>query len=99
MSAIPGGTCWNCGAQLTTLDYGRSDTCRGCGRDTKVCRNCEHYEPGHHNECREPQAERVVEKERSNFCDYFRPRAAGQPGGAPSRDALKAAAESLFRKK
>jgi hypothetical protein len=39
-----------------------------------------------------------VEKERSNFCDYFKPRQEGG-SGAPARDALKAAAEALFKKK
>jgi hypothetical protein len=24
-----------------------------------------------YNECREPSAERVVDKEKANFCDYF----------------------------
>jgi hypothetical protein len=92
------GNCWNCGEGLTMLDYGRQDTCRKCGRHTRACRNCEHHEPGAHNDCRENQADRVVEKERFNFCDYFRPRAqAGQ--GAASRDAMRAAAEALFGKK
>lgn len=94
-----GGVCWSCGAGLTALDFGRGDTCPRCGRDTKVCRGCEHYDTGHHNECREPQAERVVDKERSNFCDYFRPKVSGPANATPSRDALKAAAEALFRKK
>jgi hypothetical protein len=72
--------------------------CPQCGRDTRTCRGCEHYERGAHNDCREPQAERVVDKERANFCDYFRPRA-GAGAGAATRDAMKAAAEALFRKK
>jgi hypothetical protein len=91
------GKCWHCGVALTSLDYGRQDTCRKCGRDTKVCRNCEHYERGVNNDCREDQAERVVDKERSNFCDYFRPSDKSQ-GGAQARDAMKVAAEALFKK-
>jgi len=63
-----------------------------------VCKNCGFYEPKAHNECHEPQAERVLEKERSNFCEYFKPRTGGG-SGAPTRDALKAAAEALFKKK
>lgn len=98
MSSTLGGNCWHCGAALTHLDYGRGDTCRGCGRDTKTCKGCEHYDRSSHNECRENQADRVVEKERSNFCDYFRPKS-GSGSGAGSRDALKAAAEALFKKK
>ncbi len=97
MTSLTGGTCWSCSANLTALDYGRQDICRKCGRDTKVCKNCEHYEPGAHNDCRESQADRVVEKERSNFCDYFKP--SSRSGGTSNRDAAKAAAEALFRKK
>jgi len=97
MAIVP-GNCWHCGADLTALDYGRQDTCRKCGRDTRVCKNCGFYERGAQNDCHESQAERVVEKERSNFCDYFRSKTGGG-SGAPSRDALKDAAEALFKKK
>lgn len=96
--AETGGNCWHCGATLGPLDYGRADTCRSCGRDTRVCKGCVHFDAGAHNQCHEPSAERVTEKERSNFCDYFRPRS-GAGSGAASRDALKAAAETLFKKK
>jgi hypothetical protein len=51
------------------------------------------------NQCRESSADRVVDKERSNFCDWFKPRAGGGGTGAPSRDSMKAAAEALFKKK
>ncbi len=99
MSGTSGGSCWNCGAALTALDYGRADSCRKCGRDTRVCKNCFFYDPVTHNECREPQADRVVDKERANFCDYFRARDAGAGAQATSRDSMRAAAEALFKKK
>lgn len=95
MNLDKGGTCWNCGNALTALDYGRQDTCRKCGRDTKVCKNCEFYDRAYNNECRESQADRVVDKEKANFCDYFNPRSGGS-GSGQSRDALKAAADALF---
>ena len=98
MSLITGGNCWSCGAELGPLDYGRADTCKKCGRDTKTCKGCIFYDRGVNNECRETQAERVIEKERSNFCDYFEP-ASGAGAGGVARDAAKAAAEALFRKK
>jgi hypothetical protein len=91
------GKCWGCGTDLTALDYGRADRCKTCGKDTKVCRNCTFYDRSYNNECREPQAERVVDKERSCFCEYFNPSTTG--GSGPTRDALKSAAEALFRKK
>jgi hypothetical protein len=99
MSVTHGGTCWYCAATLTPLDYGRADSCRKCGRDTRVCKGCEFYDPSYNNECREPQADRVVEKEKSNFCDYFKP--ASRAGTDPnrSREVMRAAAEALFKKK
>ena len=33
---------------------------------------CEYYDPHSYNECREPIAERVLDKEKANFCDSFR---------------------------
>jgi len=92
------GNCWHCGKALTALDYGRADRCPGCGRDTKTCKGCQRYEAGAHNDCRESSAERVVDKERSNFCDWFRPRA-GVGVGGKTQDAMKAAADALFKKK
>lgn len=99
MSMTLGGACWHCGATLTPFDYGRADTCRKCGRDTRVCKGCQFYDKSFNNECRESQAERVVEKERSNFCDYFKPGSQSPSQVAASRDAMKAAAEALFKKK
>ena len=95
MTIKNGGNCWHCGAQLTPLDYGRQDSCRQCGRDTRVCKNCEFHDRSSNNECRESQADHVTDKEKSNFCDYFNPRSGGG-GNAKSRDELKAAADALF---
>jgi hypothetical protein len=64
--------CFSCGSQLDARDKpGRADTCPACDADVHCCRNCQFYDCGSYNECREPQAERVLEKDRSNFCDYF----------------------------
>ena len=92
------GSCWSCGNSLTPLDYGRQDTCKKCGKDSRVCKNCVHHDPSAHNECHENQADRVLEKERSNFCDYFSAKDAYLGNKATSKDQLKAAAEALFKK-
>jgi hypothetical protein len=96
-----GGNCWYCGNPLSRLEYGRQDSCTKCGRDTKTCKGCFFYDPNSHNECRENQADRVVDKERANFCDYFKPRAsaAGASPGPSPKDLQRAAAEALFKKK
>ncbi len=43
-------------------------------------------------------AERVVDKERANFCEYFVPGREGR-AGASSGSADRAALENLFKKK
>lgn len=93
------GNCWNCGFALSENHYGRQDSCPECGRDTKTCKGCSFYDRSYNNECKETQADRVVEKEKANFCDYFKPalKSAGT-GAAPGKAELKAAAEALFKK-
>ncbi len=55
----------------------RSTLCAGCGRELRICLNCDFYSPGAHWDCRETVGEPVADKERANFCDYFRPAASG----------------------
>jgi hypothetical protein len=75
----------------------RSDTCSHCGRDLHCCLQCKFYDPGSYNECIEVSAERVVDKERANFCDYFVLRGAKESQfGRKAR--AKRALEDLFRK-
>ncbi len=92
------GRCWNCGAELISSDYGRENNCLKCGKPTRVCRNCRWYAPGRANECEEPVAERVMEKERPNFCDFFEPtEAVGEGGTASSAPDLLKSAEDFFK--
>ncbi|MBI5242567.1 MAG: hypothetical protein HY922_02645 [Elusimicrobia bacterium] len=96
------GNCHHCGKLLNAEDYARGTLCPGCRRETRCCRNCEFYSPSCNNLCREPQAELIVDKEKSNFCEFFRPRAGG-PDEAPEerrpKPSAKAAFDALFKKK
>ncbi len=92
-------SCYRCGNSLDDLPVpiGRRESCSKCGFDVKVCKNCVHYDINSYNECREPMAERVVDKEKSNTCDYFRLGA----GVKESQDAAAAALkrlDDLFKK-
>lgn len=73
--------------------------CEACGRDLHVCLNCAHHDASSYNECREPGAERVLERDRANRCDVFRPED-GASGNAPvdERAKAKAALDALFSK-
>ncbi len=96
--------CYRCGrsaALATDRRVGVRAACEGCGADLHVCRGCVHHDPGAYNECRESSAERVLDKERANQCDYFAP-GEGQGGVAvsPTSEAHHARAEleRLFKK-
>jgi hypothetical protein len=86
------GACHRCSAEVGVSAVGVRDVCERCSAYLHCCRNCEFYEPGVHNDCREPNAEVVADKEQGNFCDYFRlsfapGAAAGSVGGSVrSRD-------------
>jgi hypothetical protein len=69
--------CWKCGASLAelSLPLRRLDECKRCGAELHVCRMCVDYDTSKAKSCREPIAEEVKDKERANFCDYFKPRA------------------------
>src|SRR4051812_17238601 len=78
----------------------RRDTCLKCGFDLHVCLNCHFYDKNAHRECRESLQEAVKDKEKSNFCDLFRPRSTLSTGSSTSgRENLLNAAEALFKKK
>lgn len=80
---------------------GRRDTCPHCDRDLRCCRQCHFYDPGAYNECKEVSAERIVDKERANFCDYFLVKGTKKAGvrGANRTVEAKKALEALFKKK
>ena len=65
--------CWKCRKEIAIEKPVRGDECPLCHADLHVCKACDFYENGAHNDCRESSADMVTDKERANFCDYFRP--------------------------
>jgi hypothetical protein len=95
-------TCAGCGADLGRVErVGRRETCPSCRADLRACRQCRFYDPASANACREPQAERVADKTRANFCDYFvvAERVAVAVASGSSTDAARAALERLFTRR
>ena len=76
-------TCFSCGAQLPERIY-RNTICESCGADAKVCLNCGFLDESAQWQCRETIPEAVREKDRANFCDYFRPATRPRGGGSAS---------------
>ena len=84
--------CYRCGTSLAalTLPISRQDECPSCANYLHVCRMCEFHDPNVPRQCTEDDAEEVFEKEKLNFCDWFKP-------GTRVFDANRAAEESRAR--
>ncbi|MCP4500166.1 MAG: hypothetical protein GY822_09425 [Deltaproteobacteria bacterium] len=51
------------------------DECEGCSADLHVCKACRFYDRYASDECRESSAEAISVKDRSNLCEFFKPKA------------------------
>ena len=98
MHKIDNLRCWRCGQALDDepLPLARAAACGQCGADLHVCRMCEFFDPGVANECREPVAERVVNKVRANFCGYLKPRPDAYVAPDAARGEAARGLEALF---
>lgn len=95
--------CQKCKGEIVfDVKMQRTDTCPHCATDLHSCKNCQHWDPGAYNECKEHIAEHVPDREAANRCTFFT--FANHAGGAPDDaaakiDAQKAKLEALFKKK
>jgi len=95
--------CHNCGKSFE-LDgkssISRKEECPHCSADIHCCLMCRFYSQSSYNECTEPVAERITEKEKANFCDYFSISSGdGIQSTKNSRNQQLEAAAALFKKK
>lgn len=92
-------TCHFCNRELRLpAKLARTDSCPHCQSDLHCCRNCRFYDPGFNNQCREPAAEWVADKEKANFCEFFELRDAPPMEPAASKRDTRATFDSLFKK-
>ncbi|MEX0963567.1 MAG: hypothetical protein WDZ52_05935 [Pseudohongiellaceae bacterium] len=91
--------CWKCGTVLHNLllPFSRYEECSTCNADLHSCLCCKHYAANLADSCREDRAEFVLEKDKANFCDFFRvnPKAYNKPDDAAAKEA-KARLAELF---
>ena len=91
--------CYRCGESLAalTLPLSRQDECPGCRNYLHVCKMCVHFDARVPRQCREDGADEVKEKDRLNFCDWFKPsETAFDPDRKSEEDQARAALEDLF---
>jgi len=89
--------CWKCGESLASLSLPlrRLDVCPACRAELHVCKLCVDYDTSRAKQCREPTIEEVRDKERANFCDYFKPKL--KAWIKPDTAALEAAKSELSK--
>lgn len=89
--------CWKCGSMLkhVLLPFSRYEECSICKADLHVCLSCHHYDPRVNDACREDRAEFVLDKDKANFCDYFKvnPRAHKSKDSTEAEQARRKLAE------
>jgi len=87
MSSEPDLVCWKCGTSLAvfSLPLQRLEVCPACDSELHVCRLCRSYDLNAIDQCTEEDAEEVQDKERANFCDYYKP----WPGAYRVQDSSK----------
>lgn len=92
--------CYRCKNELVfDVKLGRKDTCPHCAVDLHCCKNCEHWDPSAHNQCKEHVAEYIPDRERANFCTFFTFRSGEPEDKSAQVTKAKAALDALFKKK
>jgi len=95
----PPRRCQGCGTVIDLPEpIGRRESCPSCGADLHACVQCTFHDPSAPNECREPEAERVLSKEQANFCELFRLSRAEGGGRRSEAEAARARLDALFKK-
>lgn len=94
-----GFSCWKCATAIEELlmPVARLAKCKACKADLHVCKMCRFYDPTVSNSCAEPVAEKVTDKQRSNFCGYYQPDPeASLKSAKPGASAAKSQLDALF---
>jgi hypothetical protein len=91
-------TCWKCGGALgdIPLPLARLAECPHCRAQLHVCRQCVFYDPAVGQQCREPVAEAVSDKQRANFCGYFQLKPNAHSPSPDQTAASRAGLDALF---
>lgn len=103
--------CARCGTAMTLAAAVAADArCANCGSDIHSCTNCNSFDTGAPNQCRQAGVARVARKDARNECALFDPRlrqestaetppgGGGRSGGSGGRaDDARAAFDALFK--
>ncbi len=92
--------CHKCHSEWTSVDPPtRKDLCYLCHSPIHACLNCKFYDTARSKQCVLDEAELVTEKDKANFCEYFKFRSSDLSHvTAMTSDMTKQKWSSLFRK-
>lgn len=91
--------CWKCGADLKSVPrpFSRFAECPACKAELHVCRMCRHYDLRYVGECNHDFADKVLVKDKANFCSHFKPSARAFEGaGDPEKEKAQQELQYLF---
>lgn len=97
-------TCYQCLKPIDLLpsyetSFPRKEECPHCETYLHCCKMCLYYDSMSYNECRESVAERIVDKEKANFCGLFKINQNLDTNPKKTKDDLWSQADALFKKK
>jgi len=81
--------CSFCHKEVAAVKIQIRDECPVCGRDLHICLNCQFYDTNAYRQCRESIGEPVPDKEKANYCDFFRPAKNGVTQGGSENDTMR----------
>ncbi len=99
MTRLSDFRCWRCGSQLAEdqLPIRRAELCPACNADLHVCKMCGFYNTSVADACEETIATVVSNKQRANYCDYFKPSPRAFQGAADdAATRVRAELDALF---
>ena len=89
--------CHKCAGELDLFTkVGRQDSCDHCLADLHCCKNCDFYEPGANNDCREDMTAYIPDREKSNFCSSF-VMSPKKPNQVADKASVKSKLDALFK--
>ena len=90
--------CWHCGNSLDSVPQpiGRREECPQCASSLHVCHMCQFFKPAGGGTCNEPMADDLRDREKANFCDYFRPKSGLSASADPEAQQSRARLDQLF---
>jgi len=65
--------CWKCGKPLTVIKITFRTSCDHCGASQHCCVNCQFHAKGKPNQCLIPNTDLIIDREKFNFCEEFKP--------------------------